>query len=285
VHRNIELQSYRLKRFSNRYNFYSIPNIDFAQIKDSINGLLSFNHFLSTSLDKDVAMAFCLPSLDVLGMTAILFTILVDPTITSCRFASVSRHSCINAEEEVLFGMGSVFRIGGIERMKNGLWEISMALTCDIDPQLMLLTDYMKTTVGAFSGIPKLAQLLARMGAWNAGREIYAALLSTTDKSNAAEIAHIQNQLGYLAWQKGEFDLALRHFEQSLSNRTNRSSSEVALTYRNIGLVLRDKGEYDKALEYFQDALSTDLAADPVSQEQIVCTEVLSSYKLTISTC
>jgi tetratricopeptide (TPR) repeat protein len=239
-----------------------------------VNGLLSFDYFLSTSLDRDVAMAFSLPSLGVLGETAVLFTILVDPTITSCRFASLSGHSYVNAEEEVLFGMGSVFRIGEIKQMDNGLWEISMALTCDIDPQLMQLTDYMKATVGAFSGVLKLAQLLARMGVWDAGREIYEALLSTTDKSNAAEIAHIQNQLGYLAWQKNELDVALTHYEQSLSNTTNRRSSRVALTYRNIGLVLKDKGEYGKALAYYQDALSIDLAADPVSQEQIVCTEV-----------
>ncbi|CAF2110910.1 unnamed protein product [Rotaria magnacalcarata] len=248
---------------------WCISNADFTQLRNGTNGLLSFNNFLSTSLDRDVAVAFALPSLGVSNVTAVLFTILVDQTITSSRFASLCGHSYVNAENEVLFGMSSVFRLGEITQMDNGLWEISMILTCDTDPQLMQLTDYMKATVGEFTGVPKLAQLLARMGAWDTGTEIYEILLATTDKSNVDEIAHIQNQLGYLAWQKNELDLALTYYEQSLSNRTNRQSSRVALTYRNIGLVLRDKGEHDKALEYYQDALAIDLGADPPNQEQI----------------
>ncbi|CAF3742890.1 unnamed protein product [Rotaria socialis] len=270
LHRQLELFFITLpsETFS-VYRGQSISNADFTQLRNGTNGLLSFNNFLSTSLDRDVAVAFALPSLGVSNVTAVLFTILVDQTITSSRFASLCGHSYVNAENEVLFGMSSVFRLGEITQMDNGLWEISMILTCDTDPQLMQLTDYMKATVGEFTGVPKLAQLLARMGAWDTGTEIYEILLATTDKSNVDEIAHIQNQLGYLAWQKNELDLALTYYEQSLSNRTNRQSSRVALTYRNIGLVLRDKGEHDKALEYYQDALAIDLGADPPNQEQI----------------
>lgn len=259
-----------------------MSKLDFTLLRNNTNGLLSFNTFLSTSLRRDVAVAFARPSLGVPSMTTVLFTILIDSTMTSNGFASLSGQIHINNEEEVLFGFGSVFRIHEIKLMDSDFWEISMSLTRDNDPQLVQLTEYTKRTMREFSGVPRLAQLVTRMGAWDAAREIYEALLAITDKNNASEVAHIQNQLGYLAWQKNELDLALIHYGQSLSNRTNRRCSRVALTHRNIGLVLKEKGEYDKALAYYQDALSMDLAADPPNHEQIVCSKIFPEINLSL---
>ena len=49
-------------------------------------------------------------------------------------------------EEEILFSMHSIFRIGQIEQIdeNNRLWQVDLTLTNDNDPQLYALTERMR---------------------------------------------------------------------------------------------------------------------------------------------
>jgi hypothetical protein len=128
LHRHIEqlhsIQSNNhLGRSFTVYRGQAMSNIEFAKMKKSQGGLLSFNNFLSTSLDRDVALAFAEsngsnnPDLTVTG---VLFDITIDTLVSTAPFAFLDTISYYQAsEQEVLFSMHTVFRIGEINQIDN----------------------------------------------------------------------------------------------------------------------------------------------------------------------
>lgn len=105
------------------YRGQGVSKDDFEKIRKSEGDLLSFNNFLSTSLDKDVSYSFAESAGDNPQLIGILFEIEIDPLISTVSFAllnNISHHS--ETEEEILFSMHTVFRIGKINRIKDCLW-------------------------------------------------------------------------------------------------------------------------------------------------------------------
>jgi hypothetical protein len=64
-------------------------------------------------------------------MTSVVFSIERDSLVRTRPYANISRYSLFPDEDEVLFGMGSVFRIGNIREMPNAdnIWIIHLKMT------------------------------------------------------------------------------------------------------------------------------------------------------------
>ncbi|CAF5084441.1 unnamed protein product, partial [Rotaria sp. Silwood1] len=79
-------------------------------------------------------------------MVGILFQITIDPTASSTPFASIQEVSYYKEEEEILFTMHTVFRIGEVRKIDNNraLYQADLKLTSDDDPQLQELTDFIR---------------------------------------------------------------------------------------------------------------------------------------------
>ena len=76
---------------------------------------------------------------------SILFEIDADPVVvTSKPFADITRHSDFPKEREVLFAIGSLFRIDHIEQNRDGIWIIQMTLSGENHPDLKILFDEME---------------------------------------------------------------------------------------------------------------------------------------------
>src|SRR6478736_603000 len=107
---------------------------------------MSFNNFLSTSLDQEVSRAFAENTPANPDLIGVLFEIIINPSVSSPPFANVSNVSCFIGEEEILFSMHSVFRIGQIKQIdgNNRLWQVDLILTGDNDPPLHALTESMR---------------------------------------------------------------------------------------------------------------------------------------------
>ena len=103
---------------------------------------MSFNNFLSTSLDREVSLAFAESNHDNPDLIGVLFEITIEPTISCTSYANVRDTSAYQTEEEILFSMHSVFRIGQINRIDGNdrPWQVKLALTSDSDPELLTLT-------------------------------------------------------------------------------------------------------------------------------------------------
>lgn len=146
LHRQIEqLHKEQTRVHSESFIVYrgqGLTQKDFQRLLDIKGGLLSFNNFLSTTPQKDAAMlfaeSFACGNEDIVG---VIFSIIIDQSVnlaSTTPFAFISDYSCFQEDEEILFSMNTVFRVGDIKLIPNNtsIWEVQLTATCDTDPQL-----------------------------------------------------------------------------------------------------------------------------------------------------
>jgi tetratricopeptide (TPR) repeat protein len=254
-------EQYRGQTHSDSFTLYrgqGLSPTDFDQLMETKGGLLSFNNFLSTSRDQAVSFAFAASNASDPNLIGILFEITVDPSIPSTPFANISDVSYFKKEEEILFSMHSVFRIGQVKQLgeKNRLWQVDLTLTSDNDPQLRHLSECMQKETRGSTGWHRLVLLLVRLGHSNKAEEISEILLQqATDEGGKAHFYHIQ---GYIKSDQGQYAEAIEFYEKSIKiNQKILSPTDPSLasSYNNIGLVYNNMGEYSKALSYYEKAL------------------------------
>ncbi|CAF1267984.1 unnamed protein product [Adineta steineri] len=257
------------------YRGQGLSQTDFNQLVKTQGGLLSFNNFLSTSLDRTVSLAFAESNQNDPYLIGILFQITVNSSISLTPFANVHDIGNYQEEEEILFSMHSIFRIGQIKQIDGNdrLWQVELTLTGDHDPQLQLLTEQIRVETSPHEiGWKRLGQLLIKLGQFDKAQQVYDVLLVQT--SDHREKANIYQHLGTVKIGLGEYVEAIRYAEKSLE--INQKSLppdhiDLATSYYIIGLVHYKMSEYSKALSFHEKALEirqkilspnhTDLAA------------------------
>jgi hypothetical protein len=149
------------------YRGQGLSHIDFDQLKKTQGGLLSFNQFLSTSEIRDVSLNFIQDIIATPGLVGVLFTMKIDPSASATPFANIRNVSYYRKEEETLWSMHSIFRIGQIASIDNNdrLCQVNLTLTSENDPQLHVLTQYKrKETSWDTKGWHRLSQLMRGRG-------------------------------------------------------------------------------------------------------------------------
>ncbi|CAF4375914.1 unnamed protein product, partial [Adineta steineri] len=184
---------------------------------------------------------------------------LINPTNSTAPFASITDVSSFPMEDEVLFSMHTIFRIGDIKLMdgNNHLYQVNLTLTDNKDQDLRTLTDRIRQeTFPNVEGWFRLGLLLRKMGQFYKAQEVYQVLLlQTTNENDKAPIYH---QLGWIKDNQGEYPEALTYYEKSLAIYQKTLPSDhltFADTYNNIGLVYYNMGDYPKAFSYYEKAL------------------------------
>ncbi|CAM4945659.1 unnamed protein product, partial [Rotaria socialis] len=181
----------------------------------------------------------------------------IDPSKISTSitpFAMIDNHSALEGEQEVLFTMHTVFRVGKIKQPteKSCLWDVPLAITDESDPQLACLTDYIKEEISG-EGWYRMGKLMLNVGHFDQAEELYNELLENA--SDDIERAHIYHQLGCLKDDQGEYQQAVKFYKKSLEiyrKTLPEDDASLAPTYSNIGAVYKNMGEYSKALEYYE---------------------------------
>ncbi|CAF2969171.1 unnamed protein product [Rotaria sp. Silwood2] len=86
-------------------------------------GLLSISNFLSSSLKREVGLRFARDFLHDRKKVNVLMEITVDNN-TEVPLANITELAAFKDEQERLFSMGFVFRIGSFECLSDGIWVI-----------------------------------------------------------------------------------------------------------------------------------------------------------------
>ncbi|CAF1324329.1 unnamed protein product [Didymodactylos carnosus] len=170
--------------------------------------------------------------------------------------------------------MYSVFRIGEIRQIENGIWQIKLKLTADNDPQLRRLTERMRKEIPGPTRY-RIPQLMLKMGLSDQALNILKILLKNSGKEEM--IIHPLLRLAYNDMENG--DVALFHFRQGLSLALTVWSPDdhaLAATYSNIGCVLETKGHLDEALKHHQRALEILLKRQDSEPELIAAKHILA---------
>jgi tetratricopeptide (TPR) repeat protein len=267
LHRHIEQLHHKQfggNNFGQTFTVYrgqGMSKTDFDQMTKIKGGLLSFNNFLSTSKDHDVSLRFARRALPNLDMVGIIFIMTIDLAISTAPFAFTADVSYYqDAENEVLFSMNTVFRIGEIApiRENHRLFQVDLTLTSGNDRDLRLLTDRIREeTFPNEKGWHRLGLLLRKMGQAAKSQQVYEILLKQT--TNHDEKANIYERLGNAKCNQGEYREALKLHEKALEIRQQSfpiNHPNLACSYNNIGNVYKEMRKYSKALSYYQKDLA-----------------------------
>jgi hypothetical protein len=85
-------------------------------LRQNIGQFISVNSFFSTSIERETAKFLLGDINSLVDLEPVLFEIDADPKIvTSKSFADISKHSHFTEESEVLFMLGSIFRLQSID--------------------------------------------------------------------------------------------------------------------------------------------------------------------------
>jgi tetratricopeptide (TPR) repeat protein len=241
------------------YRGQGLSPTDFDQLQTTQGGLLAFNNFLSTSLDPNVSLGFIQRTINTSDKVGVLFVMKIDPSISATPFANVKNVGYFQEEEEILFSMHSVFRIGQvkqIEKNNNRLWQVDLTLTGDHDPQLQELTKSMQEDTEGPTGWFRLGRLMMKVAQYDKAEQVFEMILDrTTDEKERGEIYYY---LGWIKKDQGKYTEAITYYEKSLKIRQKTlpaNHSDLATSDHNIGSVYHKMGEYSKALSYYEKAL------------------------------
>ena len=218
------------------YRGQGLPGDDFENLRKTKGGLLSFDSFLSTSLNRDISYSFALNVSDVTALIPIVFHIIVDPSKSTTPFACIDNLSYYPHEKEILFSMHTIFRIGKITQdiEHQSLYKVELTLTDENDPQMSGLTQQMRKELTA-SGWHRMGQLMLRVGDSNGAEQLYMELLKHTHNEEDQSVYF--HQLGWAKKKQGEYDEAVKYYEKSIQmkERTlSKNDPAFATSYSNI---------------------------------------------------
>jgi tetratricopeptide (TPR) repeat protein len=241
------------------YRGQGLSQTDLDQLKQTQGELLSFNNFLSTSKNLNVALDFARRTIATSDLVGVLFVMKIKPSISTTPFANVRDASYHQREDEILFSLHSVFRIGRMKQIEKNdrLWQVHLTLTSNDDPQLHALTERMRDeTFPHLKGWYRLGNLLVKLGQFDKAQQVFDIMLDeTTEQGEKADIYHM---LGMVKNSQGKYKEAVEFHEKSIkiSRKTlSPTHSDLASSYANLGLAYDNMGEYSKALWYYEKAL------------------------------
>ncbi|CAF2826728.1 unnamed protein product [Rotaria sp. Silwood2] len=203
------------------------------RMKQNQGGLISFNNFLSTSTSQEVSLCFSRKALQKPEKVAVLFEMIIDPSILSVPFALLDKHSYFqDTEKEILFSMHTVFRIGEIKSLdddnKSRFWNVHLTLTNANDEQLRQLTEHMRIDLSSSLDYElqinmdptwRLSKLLVHMGEYDKAIKLYEMILDkATHENNLKYVQMTHYQLAeLLALYKNDWKRARVHFRKMYS--------------------------------------------------------------------
>lgn len=272
---------------------------DFVKIYRSKHSILSFNNFLSTSTERDTALAFAESSRDNLDTVGVLLELHISPTAQSTHFASLNGHSYYPSEKEVLFAMHSIFRIGAVHEIQEGLWHVQLNLVRNDDKELCALIDqfrtelllippcFSSTELNPMDNIQKedyneaedfrralsthqpsslcvLGALMLRLGQFLNAKEVYemALSISSNEQEKNASLGSIHHQLGVIYMEIGDFYQSFQHLKESIAIYSKLMGANhylMSTSYAMLGRFFFLKGKFDESLPYYVQALNCKL--------------------------
>ncbi|CAF1335203.1 unnamed protein product, partial [Didymodactylos carnosus] len=235
---------------------------ELEHMKSSQQQIVSMNSFLSTSKNRKTALSFaqCISVSDE-TKRSVLFEIEADTRLKDAKpFADITHVSYYGSrEEEVLFMLGSMFRITDVI-LDDHVWNIKLVLCSEQDNQLKDVFMSMKQDIPDETTILSLGNILCQMGDYDKAEQYLQRLLNSLSQDDP-NIARCLHNLGNVNIEKGQFNKALEYFRKVLQLELKRSSSSdqslIASSYNWIGVIYEQLQDFDQALENYHKSLKT----------------------------
>ncbi len=250
-------QQIELNKSSSIHQVYHVQLIskeELGILYKSLGQFISINTFLSATSDRQQALSILQDSETSGNILKVLFEIDTNPQIHSIKpFADLTSLSYSSNTKEILFTMGSIFRLDNLSHDKTGM--IIMSLTKYNKP----IFDHLKNefTPNNKKTILSLGHMLWKFNRFDDAEKCYSHLIENLPDKHQT-LPKCYHALGNLASSQDDYKTSLEWHEKSLDMKKNtlsESDPSLAYSYNSIGAVYHQKGDYDRALELYKQAL------------------------------
>jgi tetratricopeptide (TPR) repeat protein len=268
----------KLTRQSNKITIYrgrTLSLIVLQQLKnlykskDMKDKLISINGFLSTTRKKKIAKFFAGVGEKRDGYESVIFKMHIDRKINhQIPYAYIAdTKSAMPDEKEVLFSMGSVWRLASVKRNKAAVWTIVLRLCNVFDAKLTELREQILINQSSYDyHLFLLAKISHALGKYPQAGRFYYSLLEKKLSNDFKNLIYFN--LATMKGEQGDYQEAQNYYEKILETRTTnetnslgptcaitRISSRMIIMYK-IGLLQEKKRERSKARNSFKNALN-----------------------------
>jgi tetratricopeptide (TPR) repeat protein len=181
-------------------------------LKRNVDKLISVNSFFSSSCDRYTALFLLGDTGSPIESERVLFEIKADPRKANSKpFSDVSNLSEFTQEAEVLFMLGSIFRVKSVDKpAEDPVWTIRLELCSDDEHDLSYVLAKMKSQNGSGqTNLHTLGKILSTMGKFDLAEYYYQRLLG---KLSAEDSRHktLYEALAEVASHRGNFDASIQ---------------------------------------------------------------------------
>jgi len=228
-------------------------------LQANIGQLISPNGFFSTTIDRDVALLFAGENLDRKKST--IFEITLDRSKLAAGAvvaADIMKLSNFPDEKEILFSVGSTFRIDNIEcNSELQKWSVQMTATDDGLTYIQEHLNSMRVDLKETNSTRLFGKLLIDMGQYSKAEQYYNFTLKKISQTHE-DFPSLYHGLGYINYVRDQFYEAVRYDKIAYEVRKQtlpENHLDIARSSLNLGSDYAQCGEYKKAEELLMEAL------------------------------
>lgn len=242
---------------------------ELTKLRENICGIFSVNTFLSATTHSDVAINFIRDVFAKPFLERVIYEInIAGLGPWKWPFADIHDLSCNAHEGEILFDIGSTFRIDDVYEYAKDLWYVSLTLLDMNDPSSGIdtkLYDYLaKNSFDKNEPLFVLCNFLEAMGEFERSKQFCHLLLR--DLPEGHELISVQSHLALIEYELGHLHDAVSICKQTLTmhsqldkfNGEKTISKPLSHLHSNFGLILSELGEYGEAICHYLQAISID---------------------------
>ncbi|CAF4128334.1 unnamed protein product, partial [Rotaria sordida] len=242
------------------YRGQQISSNEFERIAKSVDEFISMNSFLSTTLQKDVALAFVEHQQQNLSEDCqlVLFEIKIDPCLKTLPYANISELSALRGEKEVLFVPGTIFKIQNVHKDKNSdnIDIIQLELCSEEDPELCKIILHWTKQIETETNEASLGWLIMQTGHLDKAAKFYETLYKRLPHNDPL-IVDCYYGLGNCNQNAGHYNeaIALHTDALKIAEEVRNDEKWFAKGYSSLADDYFLNNEMEKALESYQKAL------------------------------
>jgi tetratricopeptide (TPR) repeat protein len=214
-----QLKDHQVKHPLRVYRGQMIFNDDLETLKNCQSQFVSVNSFLSTSNDRQEELLFLNAANDMNNLNPVLFEINADPTMASEKpFADISEVRGIGGESNILFTVGSIFRLNNVGYDRDDqVWIIRMTLYSEKKHDLKQLMIHMKRRFDIREPtLRTLGRVLWDMGKMDLAEQYYTRFLKKLEPRDPL-LRSMYEDLADLTSQMGDDDKSFQWYTKLIS--------------------------------------------------------------------
>ncbi|CAF1452508.1 unnamed protein product [Rotaria sordida] len=231
-----QLKSYSTNTTLRLFRGQRLSKEELETLEQNCGQLISVNSFFSTSTDEKAARDFLNAPHAANHLERVLFEINADPKMATTKpFADISSFSAYPGESEVLFMIGSIFRLNSIDQSSDdNIWIIQMTLCNENESNLKNVLLHMKDQLGTGeTNLRTLGKLLWEMGRLNLAEQYFIRFLDELP-ANHHSLYDLYQDLGRIASLTGDYDKSVAYHQRSLAlEGSNKSINTMDTSERN----------------------------------------------------